>query len=74
MAEWSGPQLPTSRTERTGMIKRLVVREVWDCWQAALELVLPELVLPELVLPELVRVVVMMNRLGNLRVRPLLAV
>ncbi len=69
MAEWSGPQLPTSRTERTGMIKRLVVREVWDCWQAALELVLPELVLPELV-----RVVVMMNRLGNLRVRPLLAV
>ncbi len=64
MAEWSGPQLPTSRTERTGMIKRLVVREVWDCWQAALELVLPELV----------RVVVMMNRLGNLRVRPLLAV
>jgi hypothetical protein len=51
------------------MIKRLVVREVWDCWQAALELVLPELVLPELV-----RVVVMMNRLGNLRVRPLLAV
>ena len=69
MAEWSGPQLPTSRTERTGMIKRLVVREVWDCWQAALELVLPELVLPELV-----RVVMMMNRLGNLRVRPLLAV
>lgn len=67
MAEWSGPQLPTSRTERTGMIKRLVVREVWDCWQAALELVLLEQLL--------VRVVVMMmNRLGNLRVRPLLAV
>jgi len=42
MAEWSGPQLPTSRTERTGMIKRLVVREVRDCWQAVLELVLPE--------------------------------
>ena len=67
MAEWSGPQLPTSRTERTGMIKRLVVREVWDCWQAALELVLLEQLL--------VRVVVMMmNRLGNLRERPLLGV
>ena len=62
MAEWSGPQLPTSRTERTGMIKRLVVREVRDCWQAVL-------VLPEQVL---VRVVVI--RLGNLRVRPLLGV
>lgn len=70
MAEWSGPQLPTSRTERTGMIKRLVVREVWDCWQAALELVLPEQLLVRVV----VRVVVMMNRLGNLRERPLLGV
>lgn len=54
MAEWSGPQLPTSRTERTGMIKRLVVREVRDCWQAALLLVPPELVPPELVPPVLV--------------------
>lgn len=72
MAEWSGPQLPTSRTERTGMVKRLVVREVRDCWQAALELVLPEQVR---VLPEQVRVrVVVMNRLGNLRGRPLLGV
>ena len=72
MAEWSGPQLPTSRTERTGMIKRLVVREVWDCWQAVLELVLPE---QERVLPEQVQVrVVVMNRLGNLRGRPLLGV
>jgi hypothetical protein len=36
------------------MIKRLVVREVRDCWQAALLLVPPELVPPELVPPVLV--------------------
>lgn len=69
MAEWSGPQLPTSRTERTGMIKRLVVREVRDCWQAAPELLVQVLVRPEQLL---VRVVVI--RLGNLRERPLLGV
>lgn len=69
MAEWSGPQLPTSRTERTGMVKRLVVREVRDCWQAVLELVLPEQVQVRV----WVRAVVM-NRLGNLRGRPLLGV
>lgn len=69
MAEWSGPQLPTSRTERTGMIKRLVVREVRDCWQAALLLVL---VLLELV-PARVQVQVL-HRLGNLSERLLLGV
>lgn len=47
------------------MFKRLVVREVRDCWQAAPEL----LVQPEQLL---VRVVVI--RLGNLRERPLLGV
>ena len=61
MAEWSGPQLPTSRTERTGMIKRLVVREVRDCWQAALLLVPPVLVPPQV-----------LHRLGNLSERLLL--
>ena len=65
MAEWSGPQLPTSRTERTGMIKRLVVREVRDCWQAALLLVPPEQVL---VPPQV------LHRLGNLSERLLLGV
>ena len=64
MAEWSGPQLPTSRTERTGMIKRLVVREVWDCWQAALLLVLVPPQVPALVL----------HHLGNLSERLLLGV
>ena len=62
MAEWSGPQLPTSRTERTGMIKRLVVREVRDCWQAALLLVPPQV--PAQVL----------HRLGKLSDRLLLGV
>lgn len=65
MAEWSGPQLPTSRTERTGMIKRLVVREVRDCWQAALLLVPQEQVL---VPPQV------LHRLANLSERPLLGV
>lgn len=64
MAEWSGPQLPTSRTERTGMIKRLVVREVRDCWQAALPLVPPEQV----------RVPLALNHLGKLSERLLLGV
>ena len=68
MAEWSGPQLPTSRTERTGMIKRLVVREVRDCWQAALLLVPPEQVPPVLVPPQV------LHRLGNLSERLLLGV
>lgn len=61
MAEWSGPQLPTSRTERTGMIKRLVVREVRDCWQAALLLVRVPLAL-------------VLNHLGKLSERLLLGV
>ena len=65
MAEWSGPQLPTSRTERTGMIKRLVVREVRDCWQAALLLVPPERVLVQ---------AQVLNRLGKLSERLLLGV
>lgn len=73
MAEWSGPQLPTSRTERTGMIKRLVVREVRDCWQAALLLVPPELVPPELVPPVLVPPQVL-HRLGKWSERLLLGV
>ena len=64
MAEWSGPQLPTSRTERTGMIKRLVVREVRDCWQAALLLVRVPPQVPALVL----------HRLGKLSDRLLLGV
>lgn len=61
MAEWSGPQLPTSRTERTGMIKRLVVREVRDCWLAALLLVRVPLAL-------------VLNHLGKLSERLLLGV
>ena len=65
MAEWSGPQLPTSRTERTGMIKRLVVREVRDCWQAALVLLVLVLV------PAREQV---LNRLANLSERLLLGV
>jgi hypothetical protein len=69
MAEWSGPQLPTSRTERTGMIKRLVVREVRDCWQAALLLVPPEQVLVPPQVPAQV-----LHRLGNLSERLLLGV
>jgi hypothetical protein len=51
------------------MIKRLVVREVRDCWQAALLLVL---VLLELV-PARVQVQVL-HRLGNLSERLLLGV
>ena len=43
------------------MIKRLVVREVRDCWQAALLLVPPVLVPPQV-----------LHRLGNLSERLLL--
>jgi hypothetical protein len=50
------------------MIKRLVVREVRDCWQAALLLVPPEQVPPVLVPPQV------LHRLGNLSERLLLGV
>ena len=55
------------------MIKRLVVREVRDCWQAALLLVPPEQVPPEQVPPVLVPPQVL-HRLGNLSERLLLGV
>jgi hypothetical protein len=64
------------------MIKRLVVREVRDCWQAALLLVLVLLVLVLLVLVLLVLVLLVppqvppqvLNRLANLSERLLLGV
>jgi hypothetical protein len=54
------------------MIKRLVVREVRDCWQAALLLVLVLLVLVLLVPPQVPPQV--LNRLANLSERLLLGV
>ena len=51
------------------MIKRLVVREVRDCWQAALLLVPPEQVLVPPQVPAQV-----LHRLGNLSERLLLGV